>query len=80
MANCVDPDQMLHSAVSDLGQLFAHTCLSEYLGLIGHCVSSCGAGMKWGIKWAVPWENLRYTFRGDNCQIDFASLLKRGLL
>ena len=32
MANSADPDQMLHSAATDLG-LFAQACLSQYLGL-----------------------------------------------
>ena len=33
MANSVDPDQMLHSAVSDLGgsTMFAQICQLEYL-------------------------------------------------
>ena len=33
MANSADPDQMLHSAISDVSTLFAQACLAEYLGL-----------------------------------------------
>ena len=33
MANSVDPDQMFHSAASDLGLQFAKAYLSKYLGI-----------------------------------------------
>ena len=36
VANSVDPDQMLHYAVSDLGLQFAQACLSKWFGKIWH--------------------------------------------
>ena len=38
MVDNVEPDQMPHSAVSDLGLHFAHACLSDYLGKYGSSV------------------------------------------
>ena len=47
MANSVDPDQMPHSAASDLSTLFAKAHLSHYLGLLQYLGTASNGGFNW---------------------------------